>query len=254
MRERLAWSRAQPGQALAASVLAHAIALVWLAAPAREEPPQASPALRVRLTVGEPSDRKRAPMVSPKPGQAVVVKKKKEGAPAAPAARALAQQAAAREEPIMAPEPKREPEPEPAAADPAPLPVEEPSLATAEPEAQEGDLSEPEPEAYADIEMDIAPDGGVIAAWVVRSKPEGAAFVAQALSSALAARFAPYAPEPGQAPLRKKFRAVYELGSAGALAPAEHVGAPPGAGAVAAPGGARGREHEKEVVKNAEAL
>lgn len=88
---------------------------------------------------------------------------------------------------------------------------------------------EPEPEAYADIEMDIGPDGRVLAAWILKSKPEGAAFARQALSSALASRFAPYELAPGATPLRKRFRAIYELGSGGVGAPAEQVAPPPGA-------------------------
>lgn len=89
--------------------------------------------------------------------------------------------------------------------------------------------SEPEPEAYADIEMDIAPDGRVLAAWIVRSKPQGAEFARQALNAALASRFEPYEMKPGEPFQRKKFRALYESGSGGLSAPAEQIAQPPGA-------------------------
>lgn len=229
------WRQSRGGQALAASLLAHAIALVWLSAPTRPEPIVLEPApIRVRLTSAEPAPVRRAPSPAAA-GPALALAKAPAEPPAKPesiepkrlaqleekpAVTALEEKPAVRAPEETPPEVEEPPPEEPLAMDPG---------AQQAPEAAAGLAEEPEPEAYADIEMDIGPDGRVIAAWVTRSKPEGAAFVSQALSSALSARFPPQKAAEGEAPRRKKFRAIYESGTAGLRAPAEQVAPPPGA-------------------------
>lgn len=188
--------------ALALSVLAHLLALEWVKSPPRlgqaivGDPPAERRSLTARL----------APPAAPRPPAPPALKPPAK-APETPVPLALpepAKPAPESEPPFSLPAPEKEPQ-----AERAPLPPQGSAQRESAPEAPP-EIEAPEPAAYADIEMEVGPDGRVIEAWVVDAKPPGAPFIQQALSAALKAQFEPYQAQPGELSRRRRLRAVFD--------------------------------------------